>query len=68
MSRPANCVGCTFGDHERHNPEEGHTSGIIGGYHCSCKGDCAERHAKTSELIAAQLGSSPKPPSSTVPG
>lgn len=55
MSRAQDCSGCMWGDHERHDPSHGLIEGLIGGEHCACTGDCAERAAVTRERMAAQF-------------
>ena len=45
MSANFDCPGCEDGQHDRHDAAWGTRPGLLGGVSCSCRGDCAERHA-----------------------
>jgi hypothetical protein len=43
------------GAHDRHDPNEGRTDGLIGGYYCGCTGDCAARFAVALDQLRGRL-------------
>lgn len=51
MSINVDCGGCAAGNHDRHNYAHGLRPGVLGGQHCGCQGDCAER----AEVAAAEF-------------
>lgn len=55
MSYPVDCLGCTTGKHERHDPAHGITPGLIGGTSCDCSGDCIERAEAAAEAFSRAI-------------
>ena len=52
MSVAADCPACAWGNHEHHDASHGLKPGLIGGSHCACPGDCAERFKAECEHLA----------------
>jgi hypothetical protein len=51
MSAISDCGGCMNGDHSKHSGAHRGRRSVLGGYHCGCQGDCAERHAEAVERL-----------------
>jgi hypothetical protein len=47
------CIPCQYGDHEEHiDYPERPAPGVMGGWHCPCKGECVE-HTRYTPLFPA---------------
>ena len=55
MSAVVDCPACQFGHHERHIGPWNVREGVLGGAVCDCRGDCAERAARTDQGVWATL-------------
>lgn len=56
------CIPCQRGQHDSHcEVVESVPPGMFGGWRCGCKGDCAERYARTRPDHADPTADNPCP-------